>query len=111
MATQSGKSILLEKATLIRGLKNNSTGQIIYSRSQHDCRWDDDRKVMVDGGFTYLKLGWDPKADFAVVEFTLPVTQKELYDDWNLGTDKYGSLTAKQAQNIEIKEMKINGNE
>lgn len=68
----------------------------IYSRAHHDyhgcdCKNGDSTGITIDGGFEYLRYGWgnDIKRPEAF-ELKLNVTRQELYDDWNLRTDKYG---------------------
>lgn len=79
----------------ITGLLNNKTGEIIFSRARHDFRWDKTKSIAIDGGFEYTKVSFNTDSDYSVVSFDLDVTKKELYDDWTLGKDKYGSLDSK----------------
>lgn len=91
----------------ITGLRNNKTGEVIYSRAHHDYHSDKSGEIFVDGGFEYLRCGWKEGADFSTVQFELDVDKKTLYDDWNQNKNKYGSLSKYKIKkyNIEIKEI------
>jgi hypothetical protein len=63
---------------------------VLFSRARHDFRGCKCGECFVDGGFDYFR-GLGPLEYKGEIE--LDVTKKELYDDWNLQTDKYGKIT------------------
>lgn len=63
---------------------------MVYSRARHDYRSCSCGAVAIDGGRDYVKLVGEEKDIAQVNTFDLKVSEKELYDDWNLGKDKYG---------------------
>jgi len=65
-------------------------GERIYSRARHDFRYCSCGYLFVDGGTEYLRFGAKEFEGIEVKEVEIDVTPKELYDDWNKGTDKYG---------------------
>jgi ribosomal protein L37AE/L43A len=67
-------------------------GERIYSRARHDFRYCSCKYLFVDGGTKYLRFGAKDLEDIVVMEVEIDVTEKELYDDWNKGTDKYGGV-------------------
>jgi len=66
---------------------------IIFSRATHDFRNCECGRTYVDGGFEYLKLGFDPKDEYPKF-YSLEIDAKktDLYYDYNLHLkkDKYG---------------------
>ena len=75
----------------VNAIKCLKCGDIIYSRTRHDCRGCSCGSAFVDGGFDYLKVGGDFK-NIKGMKIEVDFTKKELYDDWNLSTDKYGLI-------------------
>ena len=75
----------------------NSCGSTIYSRTTHDFNtcpcWNKEQTqgIFIDGGFDYTRYGGNGKQ----VTLYLPLTEKDLYDDWNSARDKYGIIKAK----------------
>ena len=69
-------------------------GYIIYSRARHDFRTCNCGAVSIDGGFDYWKIGCAEELCDSITshEIELPLTKKELYDDWNHNQNKYGSI-------------------
>ena len=66
-------------------------GYTVFSRARHDMRSCNCGKVFIDGGFDYVKVSFSsdiepPKTKKKEIR----QTPKELYDDWNKGTDLYG---------------------
>jgi len=43
-----------------------------------------------------MRVGWDEEVGYEHAELELDVTQEELYEDWNKGIDKYGTIRAKE---------------
>ncbi len=87
----------------ILGLRNNKTGEVIYSRAKHDFHSDAKNEIFVDGGFEYFRCLYNETANFSKVEFDLNVTKQELYEDWNSMKDKYGRLSKDQIEKQKIK--------
>jgi hypothetical protein len=74
----------------------------MYSRSPHDYRdCGCPFGTMVDGGFAeYIRYGGQ---DLSLVKSSfhyrfVKATRQELYDDWNLGRDKFGIIPKKGAK-------------
>jgi hypothetical protein len=65
---------------------------VIYSRAGHDFHYCDCKDIFIDGGRGYMRWGCEPGASYSGVTLMLPVTQRELYDDWNNRDEKYGWL-------------------
>lgn len=65
----------------------------LFSRARHDYRECPCKKTMVDGGFDYLRFGWDHKGQRPMVRTRyVNVTRATLYDDWNSSKDRYGFI-------------------
>lgn len=76
-----------------------STGEIIYSRANHDFIQTTDGQGFMDGG----QLGlYNRHSGLKIVVIDLPVSYGEAYDDWNNRTDKYGRINPEDAKNIRI---------
>lgn len=73
---------------IIAGL-NEKTGEVIYSRAQHDFITDS-QKNFIDGGqlSSYYRISGLKKI---IIE--LNVDYGTLYDDWNYKRDQYGRTT------------------
>lgn len=70
-------------------------GDKIYSRTRHDFHYCSCGKVFVDGGFDYLRYGWDndiQQQDIKIEKLDIDTTKKTLYDDWNYQYDKFGII-------------------
>lgn len=67
----------------------------IYSRARHDMRWCSCRSSAIDGGQTdYFKI---TGLSNELIEINVPrVNLKDLYQDWNTSTDKYGLIKRKK---------------
>ena len=100
------KKRILTTRMKISGIKHKETGEVIFSRARHDFHWDSTRTIAIDGGTDYTRIVGDLNA-FQHVTITLEgVTAKDLYDDWNTRTDKYGCMSKEyiQENNIQIEE-------
>jgi len=80
---------------------------VIFSRARHDYRSCSCGKTAIDGGFDYTRLIGSYSEP---VKLALIVTKKQLYDDWNNRTDKYGKIEMKEItnklNNAKIKKVK-----
>lgn len=48
---------------------------------------------MIDGGFDYMRCGFDPKVgEPAQAYIEVKQTKKQLYDDWNCKKGKFGLI-------------------
>ena len=65
----------------------------IYSRATHDYRQCSCGEIAIDGGFDYLRLAYKEKSP-ETIKLNVLATEKQLYDDWNLGKNKYGLIKA-----------------
>jgi len=75
-------------------IKCKKCGSIIFSRATHDFRWCACNSIAIDGGSDYTRIIGNPKNIESIV-FDIEQTEKELYDDWNTNTDKYGLIKNK----------------
>lgn len=86
-----------KKYQYIAGL-DKRTGEIIYSRAQHDCIFSSSGGMM-DGG----QLGpYTRHGGVEIIIIELPISYGEVYDDWDRCFDKYGKISAEEAKNIKI---------
>lgn len=82
----------------IAGLQE-STGEIIYSRANHDYIQTSDCKGFMDGG----QLGsYYRCSGLKVITIVLPISYGEAYDDWDKGINKYGRISPEEAKAVYI---------
>lgn len=67
---------------------------IVYSRTRHDFRSCSCNSLSIDGGRQYTKISSNNSnlLKLDIKEIELDLTEKELYEDWNLATDNYGVI-------------------
>ena len=79
----------------VTGVKCNACGTTIYSRAVHDYHSCPCEKTTVDGGFEYLRFGYEPDVGSPqVVEIEIDATKEDCYRDWNKRIDKLGTIPA-----------------
>lgn len=82
-----------KKYQYIAGLQE-STGEILISRSRHDFHASSDGLNKIDGGQDYFRQVWDSTATKpltqVIVEYN--VSPASLHNDWNYSYDKYGII-------------------
>ena len=78
--------------TRVAAVTCNGCGDEIYSRARHDFRSCKCGKTHIDGGFDYVKAGFDPSVGFSQRIRYVDATRAELYQDWNLQKDKFGKI-------------------
>ena len=64
--------------------------ETIYSRARHDFRHCKCGDTFIDGGFDYARYGSEGVPILSNKDVN--ATKRELYDDWNTGTDKFGKI-------------------
>ena len=70
---------------------------IIYSRARHDYHGCTCGKVQIDGGFCYLKFGWNPSIPRPKpFKKFIKSSKFNLYADWNLMKNKFGTIKEKK---------------
>ena len=90
---------------LVKAIKCNNCGDIIYSRSVHDFHWCSCEKCAIDGGFDYYRIIGN-KEDWEMTEVHIlddksdDEVKKILYDDWNYRKNKYGTIKENADKNI-----------
>lgn len=85
---------------IISAIKCKLCGDTIYSRCRHDMRWCTCKKCAIDGGFDYMKITGNPSDIEMGIHVDVPnVSEKDLYDDWNNRTDKYGKIHDDKSDN------------
>jgi hypothetical protein len=77
---------------IVYGVKCKLCRDTIYSRARHDFRYCSCGNVFVDGGqYDVGRQGLNVKDSFTPAFMNLEeVDKKDLYQDWNGQTDKYG---------------------
>lgn len=70
----------------------NGCGDEIYSRACHDFRSCECGKTHIDGGFNYVKVGFDASVGFSQRIRYVNATREDLYKDWNFRKDKFGKI-------------------
>jgi len=89
----------------INGIKCFDCETIIFSRTRHDFHWCPCGKIAIDGGFDYLKYSYKDMPPIPI-KFSLEITKKELYNDWNYNRDLFG-LIKKEDQTMKIIEVSL----
>jgi len=87
------------KTQILAGLQE-STGEIIYSRAQHDYIKTSDNEAGLDGGQAgrYNRVIGKLKVIFIELDVDCAI----LYDDWNNNINKYGRISPEEARNVKI---------
>jgi len=67
----------------------NKCGATIYSRAVHDFHWCPCKTVAIDGGFDYTRI---IGTDFRQTKIEVKATKEELFNDWNIQIDKFGTI-------------------
>lgn len=87
------------KTTRVLTVGCSECGEEIYSRARHDYHTCHCCRTFVDGGFDYLRYGWDPHAKPPKVRTRyIPASREEIYADWDNATDKFGYIKSKRKQ-------------
>lgn len=81
----------------IPAIRCRKCGSIVFSRAEWDFRRCECGKVAIDGGFTVYggRVIGDPEG-YENLVLDLPVTKKELFDDWNERKDRFGIIRDKR---------------
>jgi ribosomal protein L37AE/L43A len=66
----------------------------IYSRARHDFHYCSCGEIAVDGGRDYFKMSFK-EIEPEISQLAIPVSQHDLYQDWNNEIDKYGIIKCK----------------
>jgi len=82
----------------VNAIKCPKCGDTIYSRSRHDMHWCSCQNVAIDGGSDYVKLSFKEGPAPEIFKIDVDATPKELYDDWNNGKHKYGTIKEKRSK-------------
>lgn len=88
-------------------IKCKKCGDTVFSRTTHDFRYCGCKLVAIDGGGDYTRIIGEQK-DYETLQIDLKQTEKELYDDWNTPTDKYGIIKMdKQTEKQPLEEKDV----
>lgn len=82
----------------VSSIKCPACGDVIYSRTRHDMHYCSCGAVAIDGGRDYVKISAKPEIEIQsirVEQIEVDATEKDLYDDWNNRTNKFGTIKAK----------------
>lgn len=63
-----------------------------FSRARYDYHLCECGATMVDGGFDYLRYTGKVLSLVVVRVRYVNATRRELYDDWNIGANKFGFI-------------------
>ena len=77
------------KTMKVSAIKCRHCGDTVFSRADHDMRFCSCKRVSIDGGRSYFKAS-GIESDIVVVD--VDQTHKDLYDDWNNRTDRFGII-------------------
>jgi|GEM_PF-1152343 len=92
----------------VTAIKCKNCGDIIYSRARHDYRECSCGQVAIDGGQQdYVRIA-GIGFDYGKIDIG-EVTLKDLYDDWNQKSDKFGIITTDNPAylNFQLHDMQI----
>lgn len=64
---------------------------IIFSRCRHDFRRCSCNNVFVDGGFDYMRTGFQTSQP-VTVDIEVNASKYDLYEDWNMCKDAFGLI-------------------
>jgi hypothetical protein len=67
-------------------------GYTVFSRAPHDYRACPCGSVAIDGGLNYARVSHAEGLHLETIEITVDASRKDLYDDWNLRTDRLGRI-------------------
>lgn len=82
----------------VSSIKCPVCGDVIYSRTRHDMHYCSCGAVAIDGGRDYVKISAKPEIEIRSIrieQIEVDATEKDLYDDWNNRTNKFGTIKAK----------------
>ena len=86
------------KTTTVSCITCPECGDTIFSRARHDFRSCTCEKYHIDGGDSYIRIGF-PKEMPKIKKLKIAATKEELYDDWNKRNDVFGLIKkAKQKE-------------
>lgn len=91
--------------TRVQAIKCKKCQTVIFSRAVHDFHYCPCKTVAIDGGFDYTRILGNAE-DFIEMSISVEQTPKELYDDWNNNTDKYGTIKESKTVKKKIKKIK-----
>lgn len=82
---------------LVKAIKCNKCGDIIYSRCRHDFHWCSCKSCAIDGGFDYYRIvgnmeDWEMTDVHVLDNKSEDDVKKTLYDDWKNEKNKYGTI-------------------
>ena len=82
---------------LVKAIKCNNCGDIIYSRATHDFHWCSCKKTAIDGGFDYYRIignreDWEMAEVHVLDEKSDDEVKEILYKDYNFSINKYGTI-------------------
>ena len=84
-----------KEKTIVNALHCPVCDDVIFSRARHDYHSCTCGAITIDGGFDYLRCGWDPNVMNGKkpmdLELAIPKTKSELYRDWNYSDNKFGT--------------------
>ena len=77
---------------ILNAVKCSKCKDIIFNRTSHDSHYCKCRLTYISGS-PDLYIQWSTSQSPLEIRLELDITQQQLFDDWNLRTDKYGSLS------------------
>lgn len=79
----------------VSAIKCNGCGDTIYSRAPHDFRRCACQSIYVDGGLSRFRCGGAIDQMSRPFDLIVSASVRELYDDWNKSTDRFGLISGK----------------
>lgn len=76
----------------VNAMKCLICGDIVYSRARHDFRSCSCGNIYVDRGLDYFRYGYVDATRTETQPLALPMTESELYEDWNRNINKFGLI-------------------
>ena len=84
----------------VKGVICPECGAFVFSRCTDDLRHCPCEFISVDGGREQLRVGHLGDVPPKIGEYEFPMTQSDLYTDWNTKTDKYGIIPADRVEEV-----------
>ena len=75
----------------VKAAKCPTCKDLIFSRARHDYHSCSCNEIAIDGGFDYIRMAFKDIMP-EIIEIEINATKKQLYDDWNLRENKFGTI-------------------
>lgn len=82
----------MKKKTKVTCIQCPNCKDTLYSRARHDWNICTCGDTFIDGGFEYVRIGAKDINKVKTFHKFVNATKKELYDDWNNNSYKFGKI-------------------